>query len=145
MSVNIVTCELCGRKNRVPPAATGSPRCGQCKAPLPWITDAATDNFAEIAEKSVLPVLVDLWAPWCGPCRTVSPILERLAREQAGHVKLVKVNIDEAPELARRFSVQAIPTLLLLAGGQERARQTGAGPEYALRKWLEQALERIPR
>jgi thioredoxin 2 len=108
---------------------------------LPWITEAGDDTFADVVEKAALPVLVDLWAPWCGPCRMVSPALERLARDMAGRIKLVKVNVDEAPNLARRFSVQGIPTLLVMVKGQEKARQTGTAPEHVLRSWLERALE----
>jgi thioredoxin 2 len=134
---------VCGRKNRVPAAAAGIPRCGQCKSPLPWIAEASDDNFADVVEKSVVPVLLDLWAPWCGPCRMVSPALEKLARDLAGRVKLVKINVDEAPNLARRFSVQGIPTLLVMVHGQEKARQTGAAPEHVLRGWLERALQDV--
>jgi thioredoxin 2 len=141
MSGSIVQCQICGRKNRVPAAASGTPRCGQCKSPLPWITDAGDDSFAEIAEASAIPVLVDLWAPWCGPCRMVSPALEQLARERAGQLKLVKVNVDDAPNLSRRFSAQAIPTLVLMVGGREVARQVGAAPEHALRNWLDQSRQ----
>ncbi len=83
---------------------------------------------------------MDLWAPWCGPCRTVSPTLERLAREYPGRVKLVKVDVDQAPALARRFGVQGIPTLLVMHGDRVVARQTGAPPEPALRAWLDGAL-----
>jgi thioredoxin 2 len=137
----VVQCQVCGRKNRVPAAAPGIPRCGQCKSPLPWITEAGEGTFADVVEASALPVLLDLWAPWCGPCRMVSPALERLARDMAGRIKLVKVNVDEAPNLARRFSVQGIPTLLVVVKGQEEARQTGAAPEHVLRSWLEHALE----
>jgi thioredoxin 2 len=140
VSTTVVQCPVCGRKNRVPAAAPGIPRCGQCKTALPWITDAGDHTFADVVEKAVLPVLVDLWAPWCGPCRMVSPTLERLARDMAGRIKLVKVNVDEAPNLARRFSVQGIPTLLVMVNGQEKARQTGAAPEHVLRSWLERGL-----
>jgi thioredoxin 2 len=142
MTVNIVRCLNCGSNNRVPAAATGTPRCGRCHSPLPWVVEAGDDSFSEIADESRIPVLVDLWAPWCGPCRMVSPALEHLAEELAGRVKLVKVNVDEAPKLSERFSVQGIPTLLLMSGGEVVARQTGAAPEHALRQWLEQALAR---
>jgi thioredoxin 2 len=107
---------------------------------LPWIVDADDSTFAEVAEGASVPVLVDLWAPWCGPCRMVSPALAQLAGEMAGRVKLVKVNVDDSPALQQRFGVQAIPTLLVLQRGQVTARQTGAAPAAALRTWLEQAL-----
>jgi thioredoxin 2 len=140
MNDSLITCPHCGRKNRVPAAAAGRPRCGHCHESLPWIVDAAEDTFAEIAENATVPVLVDLWAPWCGPCRMVSPALEQVATELAGRLKLVKVNVDNAPRLQQRFGVQAIPTLLILRDGQVAARQTGAAPAAALRAWVDQAL-----
>ena len=138
---SVVVCPSCGRKNRVPAAATGRPRCGHCHNPLSWIAEADDSSFAETVDKAQLPVLVDLWAPWCGPCRAVSPALERLARDRAGRIKLVKVNVDESPGTAGRFGVQGIPTLLVLDKGTVVARQTGAAPESALRHWLDQALD----
>jgi len=140
---SVVVCPNCGRKNRVPAAAAGTPRCGHCHNPLPWIVDAGDDSFATRVEQARMPVLVDLWAPWCGPCRAVSPALENLARDRAGRIKLVKVNVDESPAVAARFGVQAIPTLLVLDKGTVVARQTGAAPEAALRQWLDQALDTL--
>ena len=139
-----VRCDNCGRTNRVPTAARGKPRCGNCKAFLPWIVDANDEDFAEIAGQATVPVLVDLWATWCGPCRMVSPALEQLAKEKAGQLKLVKVDIDRAPKLAQRFSVQAIPTLMVLYSGEVIARQPGAAPVNVLRRWLDDAITRIP-
>jgi thioredoxin 2 len=140
IAANIVRCESCGHRNRLPPDARGVARCGTCHQPLPWITDAGDATFASIADAASIPVLVDLWAPWCGPCRMVSPALEKLARDYAGRVKLVKVNVDEAPKVAGRFQAQGIPTLVVLRGGDVIARQTGAAPESTLRKWLDDAL-----
>jgi thioredoxin 2 len=143
MRSTVVTCTQCGKKNRVPAAANGRPQCANCHAFLPWLTDAGDDDFGEIVDAASVPVLVDLWAPWCGPCRMVSPALERLAHEFAGRVKLVKVNVDEAPMLSQRFGVQSIPMLLLMDHGRVVAEQIGAPPEPALRTWLEQGLARV--
>ena len=123
-----------------PPSANGASRRGNCHQPLPWIADAGDNTFAEVAEAASLPVVVDLWAPWCGPCRMVSPALEQLARDLAGKVKLVKVNVDTSPQISQRFGAQAIPTLLVLYRGQVIARQTGAVPLAALRTWAGNAL-----
>ena len=137
---SVVVCPACGRKNRVPAAAGGTPRCGHCHNALPWIVEADDSTYAAVAESAAVPVLVDLWAPWCGPCRMVSPALEALARSHAGRVKLVKVNVDESPQVSQRYSVQAIPTLLVLDKGEIVSRQIGAAPEHALRTWLDGAL-----
>ena len=140
MSAELVRCRNCGRRNRVPAAAAGIPRCGNCHQPLPWIADATDDTFAEIAEAASVPVVVDLWAPWCGPCRMVSPALAQVATDLAGQVKLVKVNVDDSPEIQQRFEVQAIPTLIALRRGQVAARRSGAAPAADLRAWVEAAL-----
>jgi thioredoxin 2 len=141
MSSQIVVCSACGTKNRMPEAAPGAPHCGHCQAALPWIVPAHDVDFAEIAERAAIPVVVDLWATWCGPCRMVSPALEEVAREMAGEIKLVKVDVDESPGLAQRFEVQAVPTLLVMDKGEVIARQAGAAPAPALRAWVRQALE----
>jgi thioredoxin 2 len=132
-----MTCPGCGARNRVPGSAAGSPRCARCHQPLPWVVDADDETFGQIAEASRLPVVVDLWAPWCGPCRVVGPSLEQLARELAGRIKLVKVNVDHAPGVQRRFRVQGIPTLVLLREGREVSRKVGAAPLAELRAWLD--------
>jgi thioredoxin 2 len=107
---------------------------------LPWIADADDGDFAEVAQTSSLPVLVDMWATWCGPCRTVSPALEQLAIERAGELKLVKVEVDKASETAQQFHVQAVPTLLIIDDAVVLARRSGATPIAALRQWLDQTL-----
>lgn len=144
-ATRVIRCPNCGRKNRVPAAASGRPRCANCHEPLPWIADALDDTFAEIAEKADLPVIVDMWATWCGPCRRVSPALEELAAERAGEVKLVKVDIDRAPRLSSRFTVQAVPTLMILNHGEVIARQAGAAPVAVLRRWFDDAMVRQRR
>jgi thioredoxin 2 len=136
----VVVCPSCSTKNRVPAVARGVPRCGNCQNPLPWVVDSSDADFAAVAEGSTIPVLVDVWAPWCGPCRRVSPALEQLATELAGKLKLVKINADEAPQVSRRFEVQAIPTLVLMDHGRVLVTQVGAAPVPALRSWLTQHL-----
>jgi thioredoxin 2 len=140
MDAALTTCPACGKTNRVPAQAAGRPRCGNCKADLPWIVAAGDADFAAVAEQSPVPVLVDFWAAWCGPCRMVSPVLDKLARERPGRVKLVKVDVDKSPGLSRRFDVQAIPTLMVLVDGKVAARQAGAAPAEVLRTWLDGAL-----
>jgi thioredoxin 2 len=140
METTLVKCPHCGKRNRVPAAGDGKPRCGNCHNWLSWIATAGDQDFAEVVEKSPIPVLVDLWATWCGPCRMVSPALEQLATERAGQLKLVKVDVDASPQVSQRFSVRAVPTLLLMDRGQVLARQAGAAPVAALRNWLDQAL-----
>jgi thioredoxin 2 len=139
-AATVVTCGSCGRRNRVSAVGDGVPRCGNCRRPLPWIAEVDDSSFAEVADAARLPVLVDLWAPWCGPCRMVSPVLETLARERAGQLKLVKVDSDVAQEVSRRFEVQAIPTLVLMRNGQVLDRRIGAAPGPALRTWLDRSL-----
>ncbi|GAB3846563.1 thioredoxin [Dactylosporangium cerinum] len=140
MASNIVACPQCGKRNRVPGAAKGTPACGSCGARVPWIVDAGDDTFAEVAERSSTPVLVDLWAQWCQPCRAVSPALEQVATELAGTVKLVKVDVDVAPALSQRFEVRAVPTLMIIKDGKVVARQSGGAPASTLRRWVEQSL-----
>ena len=136
----VFACRCCGKKNRVPVVAAGSPVCAACKAPLPWLIDASADNV-DAALDATVPVVVDLWAPWCGPCRMVAPILEQLAADRAGSIKVVKVNVDELPHVSARYGVRGIPTLLLVDHGQEIGRQVGAASAAALSRWLDSHLE----
>jgi thioredoxin 2 len=138
----LVRCSHCGQMNQVPAAAAGTPRCGKCHKQLPWITGADDATFGEVAEGAKIPVLVDLWAPWSGPDRMVSPVLDQLARDLAGQVKLVKVNVDVSPQLSQRFDVQNIPTMLMLRDGRVIARREGTAPLAALRAWVDNALGR---
>lgn len=140
VDTSLATCPSCGKTNRIPVAAAGHPRCGHCRSDLPWVVAAGDADFPRIAEQSPIPVLVDFWAAWCGPCRMVSPVLDRLAKERAGKVKLVKVDVDTSPGLSRRFDVQAIPTLLVIRDGAVVARQAGAPPAAELKGWLDGAL-----
>src|SRR5262245_23144937 len=139
MAASIVTCPNCGTKNRIRSQPDGVPRCANCHTALPWIVDADAQGFEAETTASV-PVLVDFWAPWCGPCRMVSPAVERLAQAYAGDLKVIKLNVDGAPEIAARYGAQSIPLLVLLRDGQEIDRMLGAAPEPALRAWLEERL-----
>ena len=129
----LIPCPSCGAANRVHPADHQNlePVCGRCKTPLSAIgpvtvTDA---NFNQEVEKSQLPVLLDLWAPWCPPCRMIAPIIEELASELSGRLKVGKLNTDENQQTASRFGIRSIPTLLVLKDGVEIERLVGAHPK----------------
>jgi len=132
----MIACPTCGTTNRVSSARLlEQPKCGNCKtalilqAPMPLADEAA---FEELITGSPLPVLVDFWAPWCGPCRVVAPELEKLARERAGEIVIAKVNTDELPTVAGRFGIQSIPTLVLFRERREAQRVSGAMPATAI-------------
>jgi thioredoxin 2 len=130
MAEAVVACPACGTRNRVRANAAAVPKCANCGHRLPWSVEAGEDDFAaEVA--APVPVVLDLWAPWCGPCRQVTPVLERLAADHAGEVKLVRVNVDDAPNLAQRFRALSIPTILVLRDGEEIDRIVGADPRLA--------------
>jgi thioredoxin 2 len=140
----IIACPNCGTKNRVRATASGVPRCSVCHTLLPWIVAARPETFADEINASV-PVLADFWAPWCGPCRQISPLVERLGSENAGRLKVVKLNVDEAPELAARYGVAGIPLLVLFRQGSEVDRLVGAVPQAQLRAWLDPHLETVAK
>ena len=138
--VSILTCPNCRAANRIRPSARGAPHCGTCGKPLPWVVDANQATF-EIEAKASPTVVIDLWAPWCGPCRIVSPMLDAFAREHAGRVKVVKVNVDDNQGLAIRFDAMSIPTMVVLKDGQVADRIVGAMPQPALWARLEPHLK----
>lgn len=136
-------CPDCGAVNRLPQARLGdSPRCGRCRRGLLPSTPVDTDvrRFHAEVEQAPIPVLVDFWAPWCGPCRMVAPALSAIAAERRGQIKIVKVNVDESPQLAVRFSAQSIPMLALFRGGRVVDTVLGAQPKRTLDAWLDQRL-----
>jgi thioredoxin 2 len=139
MAATTVTCPNGGTRNRIRPQPEGIPRCAVCHHALPWIVEADAQSFDTEIRASV-PVVVDFWAAWCGPCRMVTPVVERLARDHAGRVKLVKLDVDAAPDIAARYGVQGIPLLVVLRDGEEVDRLVGAAPEQQLRQWLEPHL-----
>lgn len=139
----LIRCTACGTTNRVPrdKLARGLlPKCGRCGASLAQpagpltVSDA---SFASDVERSPLPVLLDAWAPWCGPCRTIAPVVEELARELAGRVRVAKLDVDQNPVTARRFALRSIPTLLVLQNGRELDRIVGAQPKDTILRHLQ--------
>lgn len=139
MSSRVTPCPACGTKNRVPAATSGRPRCASCKKDLPWIADATDATLASTLDTTSL-VLLDLWAPWCGPCRMVAPVLERLAERYSGRLKVVKVNVDDNPATARAYDASSIPTLVMIRDGKAVGRVVGAQPEPALAAQVEPLL-----
>jgi thioredoxin 2 len=133
-----IACPHCLAANRVPAARLGEdPKCGKCGAAL---LDGAPlelreDQFESFVQRTQLPVLADFWAPWCGPCRAMAPHFERAAQDLKDRVRLVKVNTEEAPQLARRYGIRAIPTLVLFKDGAEVKRASGAMDAGALARW----------
>jgi thioredoxin 2 len=129
--ITTLVCSHCGAANRIGPSDRGAPHCGKCGKPLAWVVNADESTF-DVETRAGPTVVVDLWAPWCGPCRFVSPILDALAHEFAGRLKVVKVNVDENQGLARRFDAMSIPTLVVLRDGQVVNRVVGALPRELL-------------
>ena len=130
-----VACVHCGATNRVPAARLADdPSCGRCGQALLAGAPAELDEagFERVVAHTELPVLVDFWAPWCGPCRMMAPAFAQAAAQLKGRALLVKVNSDEHPQLAARFGIRGIPTLVRLQGGRETARQSGALPVQAI-------------
>ena len=144
-AATLIRCPSCGATNRLSVDAIVLGRkavCGRCKTPLAAATPVTVSDatFAAEVDRSPLPVLVDLWAPWCGPCRTVAPIVDQLAAELAGRVRVAKMNVDDNPATSSRFGVRSIPTLLVIKDGREVDRIVGAQPKAAILGRLERHM-----
>jgi thioredoxin 2 len=140
----IIACAACGKKNRMAYERLGDAvNCGECKQPMHApgepIEIRSTADFDRLVAASSLPVVVDYWAPWCGPCRMVAPELKKVAARQAGQALVVKVNTDELPDLGQRYGIRSIPTLAVFAGGREVARESGARPAPEIEAFIARA------
>lgn len=139
--MSVFRCAECGAINRVPRARVADkPVCGRCKAPLdvsgaPQAVSA--EQLEEAVRSSPVPVLVDVWAPWCGPCRMAAPILERIAKARAGLVLVLKVDSDQHPAVSQRYRVSGIPSFLVFRNGELDARQEGLLPEPLFARWVD--------
>jgi len=142
MADRLVKCPSCGVTNRLPASQPGrAVVCGKCKTPLDGasgrLLQVTDSTFRDHVERNPLPVLLDLWADWCGPCHMLAPTIEQLSSELSGKVAVAKLNIDENPATANRFAVQSIPTLLLLKNGREVDRLVGVQPKAEIKRRLE--------
>ena len=146
----IVACAHCGQKNRFAYDRLGhAVRCAACKttlsAPAEPIDVDSSAHFDALVAHASLPVVVDYWAPWCGPCRMVAPELQKVAARQAGRVLVVKVNTDDLNDLGQRFGIRSIPTMAVFAGGREVARTSGARPASDIEAFVENATQKVQR
>ncbi|MDE2068983.1 MAG: thioredoxin [Bradyrhizobium sp.] len=139
-----IVCGNCGRTNRLPVERASSAHCGACHQPIftGHPVEVDEDGFERHVDNNDIPVLVDVWAPWCGPCRAMAPMFERAAQQLEPKVRLLKLNSDKAPALASRLNISGIPTLLLIRGGREIARQTSAMDSRSIVAWTEAGLAR---
>ena len=147
MESNIIKCTKCGTKNRVPEdRLNDKPVCGKCGEGLPLVpaynhpVDITDQTFENEIVQHPGTVLLDCWAPWCGPCKAVAPVLEQLAKEYAGKVKITKLNVDENPQTASRFSIRSIPTMMLFQNGKVLNTLVGALPKSEIEKHIANAV-----
>ena len=136
---NITKCPNCGAKNRLKPATDALPSCGNCGTTLPWLVQATDASFASEV-KAAVPVLVDFWAAWCGPCRIIAPVLEDLSRDLAGQLKIVKLDVDANRQTAATYKAQSIPMLMVFKDGEAVDTFVGAMPKGALMQRLQPHL-----
>ena len=137
-------CQKCGAKNKIPAkhlADVG--KCGSCKAPLQAEAgpiEADPELFDEVLRDATVPVLVDFWAEWCGPCRMIAPALEEISGAMGDKITILKLNVDENPKTASKYGVMSIPTLMIFKDGEIASKQVGAAPKQKLQQWISTAM-----
>jgi len=142
----VMACSSCGQKNRVVYSHLGDAvKCGRCKTDLSATTTPlevdTTADFDRLVAHSAIPIVVDYWAPWCGPCRMVAPELAKVAARSGGKFLVVKVNTDALADLGERFRIRSIPTMAVFSGGQEVKRTTGARPAADIEQFIASAVQ----
>ena len=143
MEKTYAVCEKCGQMNRVEVNSEKAAVCGSCKSELPLhdaVVDGSDRSFGKLIAKSPLPVVIDVWAEWCGPCRAFAPTFKDASGKFAGRVVFVKLDSEKNPQTANQLGIRSIPTVMIFKGGVEVARQSGALPRDQFDRWLEQSI-----